>query len=140
MTTVDATAEQILTMLQAIPNLLVYDAVVPATPPKDEAGKVKPYAVLYMGGGQVQPSDRLAWAASDLGISFQITCAAGTPRGCRWAVDKVRAKFTGHYVVAGPANGRAKEVTDPGGMRREDSIPNDLRWFVPLLFRITTTT
>jgi len=139
-TTIDTVAQTALTELAAITNLIVFDGHVPAlgSTQRDDEGRAKPYAVLYHNDGQVRSWDRYAYTALDLAAGFQVTCAAGTPRGALWVVDKVRARLTGRRLL-GASEGFCKEVTDPGPLRIDDDVPSDLRWFLPLLYRIATT-
>lgn len=140
MTTIDQVAQLALTELQAISGLIVFDGDVPdlTTAQRDDKGRAKPYVVLWTGGGGVRRSDRYAYAALDLAAGFTVTCAAGTPRGARWVVDQVRARLTGTALL-GAGNGRLKEVLDdPGTVRIDRDVPTDLRWFLPLLYRIAT--
>ena len=142
MTTTVSAAAAILGRLQAVPQLTVYDGEVPTTPLKDAPGKVRPYAVLYMGAGRVPRSDRLAYAAAnrDLGITFQVTCAAGTRAGASWAVDKTRTALTGQRLSDGANETRLKETTESQALKRDPEIPSDIRWYAPLLYRFETTT
>jgi hypothetical protein len=139
-TTVDTVAQAALAELDSISNLLVFDGRVPTldTADRDDEGRAKPYAVLYPNAGQVRTSDRHAYTALDLYAGFQVTCAAGTPRGALWVVDQVRARLTGKRLL-GASEGFCKEVSDPGPLRIDDDVPSDLRWFLPLQYRIATT-
>lgn len=130
-----------LAKLEEIAGLTVYEGNVPADPPRT-AGPGSPvdnYAVLWMGPGRVQDSDRLAnHASADLAVTFWVTCASGTPRGANWVASQVRAKLTGLRIL-GDANGRLKEVTDPGPVREDKAVPGDLRWFSPLQYHLATS-
>ena len=137
MTSTEQVGQAFLARLGTITNLTVYHGKVGDDPPRDEAGLVKPYAVLYTAGGRAF-SDRLGYKATNLASGGQVTCAAGTPRGCDWAVDHVRAALTGFELIAG--SGKLREPFDPGPARRDDTVPGDLRWYVPLLFSLATTT
>jgi hypothetical protein len=121
-------------ILQAIDDALTaYDGEVPETPDTN-------YAVLYRGGGQAV-STRLCYTPGDLTGGFQITCVGKSPRGCTWAVDLVRAAFTGTRLFPNDrASTPLREVGNPGPARRDDSVPGDRRWVTPLLYRLDTTT
>jgi len=140
-TTVSEIATAALAELEAIPNLVVFDNDVPelTAVQRDGQGNAKPYAVLWTSGGGVRRSDRLAYAALDLSAGFTVTCAAGTPGGARWAVDKVRARLTGLRLL-GVNHGFLKEVLDdPGPIRKDKDVPSEIRWFLALPYRIATS-
>lgn len=144
MTTTVATVERIIQILDAIPGLGVFEGEVPKDPPRDAELRALPYVCVYMGAGQTR-NTRHGYQPSDLGLSFQITCSAGTPRGANWAVDKVRAALNGVRLLATEgdprlSDSRLREVTDPGPLRMDRDVPTDLRWFLPLLYRFATNT
>lgn len=131
----------------AVPNLFVLTGGVPddLEMDRDQAGRVKPYAVLYLGGGQAS-ADRYGGLRAakdvplDLAIPFQVTAAAGTYEGALWAVGKVRAALTGVQLFDGRTTTRLREDTDPGPLRQDKAVPNDLRWYLPMQYRFATTT
>lgn len=133
--------------LTAVPNLAVFmgglpdDVEVPRSIP---GGPAKPYAAVFMGGGQVT-SDRYpglrpvsSGAALDLSLPFQVSAVAGTYDGALWAVGKVRLALTGVRLFDGAT--RLKEITQPGNVREDKTVPNDVRWYLPMQYRFTTTT
>jgi hypothetical protein len=142
-TTPDEGAQKILAALSAVPGLAVFDSEVPADPPReredDPSSPVKPYCVLYMGGGTTR-STRLGYRAVDLSLGFQVTYAAGTPRGARWAFAKGRTALVGLRLFDGRQHGRVKEDLEGGEVREDTDVPDDLRWYLPMRYRIATTT
>lgn len=138
---IESIGVEALARLEAIPDLNVFDGIVPTDPPRDLAMKALPYAVLYMGGGR-SFNDRHGAKPTNLAGGFQITCAAGTTRGCNWAVDVVRAAFIGKQLLVGLEHGLVREPVgyEPGPARRDDKVPADIRWYLPLQFRLATTT
>lgn len=128
-----------------IPNLLHFPGGPPddQTMPRDEAGRALPYLASYLGAGQVFASRHggirpAAGVPLDLRVPFQVTAAAGTYEGALWAVGKTRAALTGLQLLNGAT--RLREDTDPGPMRRDEDVPSDVRWYLPMQYRFTTTT
>lgn len=130
-----------------IPNLLHF----PGGPPddteiaRDDAGRAKPYVASYLGAGQATSSRhggvrRAIDVPLDLTLPFQVTAAAGTYKGALWAVGEVRAALTGLLLIANAQTTRLREYTDPGPMRRDEDVPSDVRWYLPMQYRFTTTT
>lgn len=130
-----------------IPNLLHFAGGVPddATMPRDQGSQAVPYVASYLGSGQAR-SDRhggLRPAADvplDLAVPFQVTAAAGTYEGALWAVGEVRKALTGVLLIADGQTTRLREITDPGPIRRDQDVPDDVRWYLPMQYRFTTTT
>lgn len=126
------------TALAAVTTLTVYDGRVSPTPPKDAAGRVKPYAVLYAGPGAAH-TDRYDDGQTELAWRCQVTVAAGTPAGALVAIDWVRAALTGLRLdPTNPGSGLLREDGDPGPLRRDDAVPDDPRWWTPLQFVLDT--
>ena len=143
MTTTVEAVDKILTVLNTIDGWTVFEGE-PIDPPReetddDEVGLVLPYCCLYMGGGMTR-SSRHGYRAVDLSLGWQITYAAGTPRGALWAFDKGRAALVGLHLFNGAQHGRVKEDIDAGEVRKDKDVPNDIRWFLPMRYRIDTTT
>jgi hypothetical protein len=147
-TTLREASDALVAVLEAVPNLLVFVGGVPDDEdlPRDDDGHVKPYAAIYLGGGQAS-SDRYAGARPidgdtplDLSIPAQVTAAAGTYRGGLWAADMVRGALTGVRLFNNLQTTRLKEVTDPGPIRKDQAVPDDLRWYLPMQYRFATTT
>lgn len=132
--------------LLGVPNLLVLSGGVPDDQqmPRDDAGQANPYAVIYLGAGRAW-SDRHGGlrqanaAPLNLAVAFQVTAAAGTYEGALWAVGKVRTALTGLRLFGGLAT-PIREITDPGVVRRDETVPSDVRWYLPMQYRFTTTT
>lgn len=134
MTTIPSTrttADEVHTLLEAIPNLLVFRRKVGDVPlGKDET--VDAYVVAYYSGGQgFRP--RLGGKPRHLGWSAQITCAGGNDVKVLWAVDQVRAALTGTRVTNGQRSGLLHELGDPGPMRTDRAI-TPYRYYLPLDF------
>lgn len=114
------------------PALTVYDGIVPDTPATN-------YAVLWMGGGRAA-STRIGWKATDLAGGFQITCVSrNSPRACAATVDKIRGKFTGLRFGTDPNAPRCKEDATPPVPPPDTSVPGDIRYGMPLLYRVETS-
>jgi hypothetical protein len=152
MTTTVETAGAVEERLDAVSGLTVFmggvpdDAEIPRDDPDDPTSPAKPYAAVYIGGGQAT-SDRHGGIRPidedtplDLSAPFQVTAAAGTPLGALWAVDKVRAALTGVRLFNNGQTTRLREITDPGPLRSDKAVPNDPRWYLPMQYRFTTTT
>lgn len=143
MTGVLDVADAMLDRLRTIDNLIVFDSHVPelTADHRDEKNRAKPYAVLYPAGGRAS-SSRFCATPGDLTAGGQVTCAAGTPDGARWAVDRVRVALTGWRPF--PDDPASARLTELGGdidpIRLDKDVPSDLRWFAPLLYRLATTT
>jgi len=142
-TTTVGAVEEILTVLQAVSGWTVFEGE-PVDPPREETeddalGPVLPYCCLYMGGGMTRAT-RHGGRPVDLSLGWQITYAAGTPRGALWAFDKGRAALVGLRLFDGLQHGQVKEAIDAGEVRRDKEVPNDIRWYVPMRYRIATTT
>jgi hypothetical protein len=130
-----------------IPNLAHFPGGPPddAAMPRDDAGRAKPYVASYLGAGQATSSRHGGLRRSidvplDLAVPFQVTAAAGTYEGALWAAGKVRAALTGLLLIANAQTTRLRETTDPGPFRRDEDVPDDVRWYLPMQYRFTTTT
>jgi hypothetical protein len=131
---VEQVHEAVWAALQSIagPALTVYDGVVPETPATN-------YAVLWMGPGRAA-STRVGWKATDLAGDFQITCVSrNSPRACSATVDKVRGKLTGLLLGEGPNAPRCKENATPSTPPPDQSVPGDIRWWMPIPYRVDTS-
>lgn len=116
------------------PALTVYDAIVPATPATN-------YAVLWMGAGRAA-STRVGWKATDLAGGFQVTCVSlNSPRAASATADLVRGKLTGLLLgdTADPNAPRCKEDATPPAPPPDNSVPGDIRYGMPLLYRVETS-
>lgn len=130
-----------------VPDLLVLAGGVPddLVMDRDNDGRVKPYAVVYLGIGQAS-ADRYGGPRPatdvplDLTVPFQVTAAAGTYEGALWAAEQVRAALTGVQLFDGRTSTRLREDTDPGPIRKDQDVPSDLRWYLPMQYRFATTT
>ena len=127
--------DAILARLQTAPNLTVFDGEVPSTPPLDGDGAVKPYTVLWGGGGEPLPSS-LAWKHEDLDLPFQVTCAGGDLTRCLWALDTARGVLLDQVlIVPGRSLGPIRPDGNPGPPRLDDDVEPSRHW-VPALFRL----
>lgn len=114
------------------PEAAAYDGVVPATP-------VGNYFVLYMTPSRAV-STRVGWHATDVSATFQISCVSrNSPRALAATVDKVRAKFTGLLLGEGPNAPRCKENGTPSAPPTNQSVPGDIRWWMPMPYRVDTS-
>lgn len=112
---------------------------------RDDAGQAKPYVASYLGAGQATSSRhggirRAIDVPLDLAVPFQVTAAAGTYEGALWAVGKVRAALTGLSLIDDARSTRLREITDPGVIRKDEDVPDDVRWYLPLQYRFITNT
>lgn len=114
------------------PALTVYDGIVPETPATN-------YAVLWMSPGRAT-STRVGWKATDLAADFQVTCVSrNSPRAALAAVGLVRGKLTGLLLGAGPNAPRCKENANPPTPPPDKSVPGDIRFWMPLPYRVVTS-
>lgn len=114
------------------PSLTVYDGLVPDTPATN-------YAVLWMSPGHAE-STRVGWRATDLAADFQVTCVSrNSPRGCIATVGLVRGKLTGLRLGEGPNAPRCKENANPPTPPPDKSVPGDIRFWMPLPYRVVTS-
>jgi hypothetical protein len=106
----------------------------PATPPSDTDGRVRAYAVLYTGAGNLMASSLDGGQSCLLG-SFQVTCVGGDPSRALACVDAVRAAVPGVVSVAGLSR-VIRAVEEDAGPLRVD--PNVLppRFYAPLDFQL----
>jgi hypothetical protein len=133
---VEQVHESVWVALQSIAGsaLTVYDGIVPETPATN-------YAVLWMGSSRAA-STRVGWKATDLTGGFQITCVSrNSPRACSATVDKVRAKITGLRLgdPLDPNAPRCKEDATPQQPPPDQSIPGDIRYWMPMPYRLETS-
>lgn len=118
--------------LDALTGFDAYDAEVPATPPLDPDGRVRAYAVLYAGPGELYASALDGGQRCLLG-SVQVTCVGGDPSRALGCVDAVRTGLTGTVTVDGATRViRAKEQ-DTGPLR-VDQATGAPRYYAPLEF------
>lgn len=134
--------DAVLARLALVPNLKVYDGMIRQDDPPPvitgSGGVVKPYAILYAGGGRGY-SDRLAGGTSALSWSPQVTVAAGHPADCLAAVDRVRAQLTDQpLTISDGVTGHLREVVDPGNVRVDEQVTPP-RFYVPMIFQTTAT-
>jgi hypothetical protein len=127
----------IIDRLSSIPNLAVFDGKVGEV--VKDGDVTRPYAVLYMSPGNLE-RERLCGRSATRRVTGQITVAAGTVAGFRWAVGEVVEALADYRLE--PGNRAASMFTfdfDPGPERRDDDDPSDIRWYSPLHFTYTTT-
>ena len=107
-------AAAVLALIDAQPNVTVYDGQVPNRP-------VLPYAVMYAdqgGAGQSAFSGK-----SDFRVwRFQTTAVGSTPEQCRWLAERVElALLDVAPVVTGRTCGRIDKL-DSQPVRRDDTV------------------
>jgi hypothetical protein len=132
--TVEELHEAVWTALQTLngPKLTVYDGIVPDTPATN-------YAVLWMSPGRAV-STRVGWKATDLAGGFLITCVSlNSPRAALATVGLVRGKITGLLLGTGPNAPRCKEDATPSPAPPDKSVPGDIRYGMPLPYRVDTS-
>ena len=137
-------AEVLLAVLRQMPALTggVYDGQVPDKVPTDSTGKwVKPYAVLWAGPGDDLPEERdLTGLASGGVLDWrpQVTVVAATAAVCRQASAAILATLRNQHVGAGwflPDATHNRQLTPI-----PDNTVTPVRYFMPLKFRLITTT
>ena len=135
--------ESMLERLDLVPFVKVYDGDVPQDDPPltipNSGGVVKPYVVLYAGGGTAT-SDRACQTPSVLGWAPQVSVVAGYPVDCLQAVDRVRAELTGTRLTLD--DGTTGILREPEGDRPilKDESVSPPRFLYPLQYRIVATT
>lgn len=129
-------AALIIPRLQTITPLTVFDGKVGQVIKDGEV--TRPYAVLYM-YPQNLSRRRYPSKSNQARTQFQVTCAAGTVAGCRWATDAVVDVLTDHLLD--PADRGMSPISMVSEIAREvedKSDPSDVRWFSTPLFSLTT--
>lgn len=127
----------VLTLLDAIANVVTYDGEVPRDLPLDPDGRVHPYLVFYPGVGNL---DRTALnAASTAGVwSFQVTAVGGDRQRCQFAAAAAAGALTDiRLTVSGWQSSPIVHLPGPDMARDDD--PNPPRFYVPLLFEVYAT-
>lgn len=132
---------QIKARLDALPGLFpgnVFDSQVPSTLPKDGAGFIRPYVVIFAGTATDIPEERDLTNLADVGISdfrFQTNCVGATGSHARDVADAVRLAITNLPIGAGFIK------PDPDSFRT-DVLPDNqvipARFYMPLMWRLTT--
>ena len=134
--------DAVLARLELVTNVKVYDGRVRQDDPPDEipgsGGVVRPYCVLYAGGGRGY-SDRIVGGSSALSWSPQVTVAAGYAADCTAAVDRVRAQLTDQVLsISDGVTGYLREVADTGTVRVDEQV-SPARFYVPMIFQTVAT-
>lgn len=136
-------ADAAMARLATIANLTVYRGAVPKTPPTISVDdlRVKPYVVLFPGGGMPGADPRLAGDSNGFDWTFKLTCVSGRETDIEQLVDLVTDKFELWSLVPSPTLadlrviGRCRQINDP-----EYPVPDmsqtPLRFFTPLIYRI----
>lgn len=138
---------QLLTALVGAPNLQVFDGA-PDDGREclgygagardvvlDPDGRAHMYAALYVGPGARNFEDERATGTGGTRVtSFQVTAAGGDPHRANLAATKVLTALEGVRV---PGGGLIRADADPGPPRL-DRDPTPGRYFVPILFRVST--
>ena len=134
-----ALAEAVWAILDAAPNLDVYDGEVTPRPSEDTAGVVKGYAVFYPSPGNDQPAS-LAGTAGPVLWGFQVTCVGGDRNYLLRTVDVVRGLLTGRTLTVSGVN--VGLMRPPLGFippTREITTVKPPRLEVPLQYQVLTT-
>lgn len=125
--------------LDAIANLQAFRGQVGDVEVNND-GTVKNYAVLYESPGY-RSGSRLGSTRDRFAGDFQITCVGRDTATCLWVVDRVTATFTGRLVEV-PGLTKKRRITEAASNRAQSVQPDEdvtpVRYFVPLLFSITT--
>ena len=121
-------------LLQAAPHLDAFDGDVDAR--MDSDGRAHPYAVLWAGPGRDNPDEeRESGNGEALVWTFQVTAAGGDVARCRRAVDRTLGALLRKQPFPG---GGFIRLENDLGTEREDRDVSPSRWFVPLLFSVST--
>ncbi|QFG09555.1 tail terminator [Arthrobacter phage TripleJ] len=133
---------QVKARLDTLPGLFpgnVFDSQVPTTLPKDSAGFIRPYVVIFAGAVNDIFTERDLTQLADLSVSdfrFQTNCVGPTGSHARDLADAVRMSLTNLPMGAGFIK------PDPDGFRT-DVLPDNqvipARFYMPLMWRLTTT-
>jgi hypothetical protein len=134
--------ERIKTQLATVPGLFpgnVFDSQVPTTLPKDSAGFIRPYVVIFAGTATDIPEERDLTNLADMSVSdfrFQTNCVGPTGSHARDLADAIRLALTNLPVGGGFIK------PDPDSFRT-DVLPDNqvipARFYMPLMWRLTTT-
>lgn len=137
-------AEVLLAVLRQMTALTggVYDGQVPVKVPTDSTGKwVKPYAVLWAGMGDDLPEERDLTGLASAGVLDwrpQVTVVGASASVCRDASRAVLAALRNQHLGPGWL------IPDADMNRQLAPIPDNtvtpVRHFMPLKFRLVTTT
>lgn len=99
----------------------------------DDYGRAEPYMGL-----QTHPlmdvHGRMSGGASSATFDFSLTLASGSPAGVRWALDRVRPRFS--RTRLGPRTGFVVPYLDVTDVE-EDRDTTPVRWFAPLRYRVS---
>lgn len=137
--TPDEVAAPILTALQSIAGVTVFDGHVPDTVPQDAAGYVRPYIAVYLGGPVGLAEETTVCGAYDTGSQthgFQTTVVGATAQHVRAVAGEAVAALTNLWVGAGRVcpvweqHASTVPLIDPG--------TSPARYFLPLQWDLTT--
>jgi hypothetical protein len=120
--------------MEAIADIDVYDAEMPATPPMDPDGRVRAYAVLYTSPGNLMASALDGGQRCLLG-SVQVTCVGGDPSRALGCVDAVRTGLIGSVTVDGLTRVIRAREEDAGPLRVDPNVWPP-RHYAPLEFEL----
>lgn len=99
-------ADAVLTLLEAVDNLTVYDGDVPDLPSL-------PYVVLWI-AEPLRTAGRLSGEQDDAQSTFQTSSVGSTPEQARWAQAKVHeALLNRRPVITGRSSTRVKHDSAP---------------------------
>lgn len=134
---------QVETILKAIPNLggRVHDTYVPESIPKDTAGYVLPYVLVASGTPTDLPTERDLTGRADTTVHdwmLQTICVGPTPNHARLVAQDVATALTNTRI------GNHWLLPDSDAIRPQTPAIDDevkpARFFLPLFWRLTTTT
>jgi hypothetical protein len=132
-TTIEEASAAVIALLEAVPNLDVFDGAVKAR--MDSDGRAHPYAVLWSGPGRDNPDEERECGLGSARLwEFQVTAVGGDVARCRRAVDRTLTALLRKRLFAD--GGLIRLVADPG-TEREDRDVTPTRWFVPLVFNVS---
>lgn len=120
MTSADDAA--VLTVLDAVSNLDVYDGHVTDSDPSTQVVTAAlPYVVFYATGDDATPGDSLAGGSGAHLTEFQVTCVGETREQAKWAGEKARAALDRKFLTF-PSGARFVRRTDDNQyVRRDDT-------------------
>ena len=135
--------DEVTALLNAIPNLggRVHDTYAPDTLPEDSLGYVLPYVIVGSGVVTDLELERDLTGRADTTVHdwrAQINCVGPTPNHARLVAEDVIAALTNARV------GNHWILPDNDAMRARVPVKDDEvkppRFFLPLFWRLTTTT
>lgn len=111
------TDDSLLALLNAVPNLNVYDGYVDVDPTSKVIDVPLPYVVFYSTPGY-DNDERLCGGVAGRVVEFQITGIGGTREQAKWALDQARAALSRQRL----ATSLIQRLDDNAPVRREDAF------------------